>query len=163
VPGRLVLDSDMLFFRRPDALLAWINQPSAPIHMRDVHDAYGYPAATLEALAARHLPQKLNVGICGLRSEAIDWERLEFWCRQLLERHGTSYYLEQALVALLLTREPTVELPANDYLLLPSEAECRTPRAVMHHYVAESKRGYFRQAWRHIVPGFASQTVSSCR
>jgi len=78
------------FFRRPDALLAWLDAPAQAIHMMDVQDAYGYPHVTLAALARRRIPEKLNVGVCGLRSEAIDWERLEFWCQQLIARHGTS-------------------------------------------------------------------------
>lgn len=149
---QLVLDSDMLFFRRPDALLAWLDAPLRPLHMLDVQDAYGYPDPTLRELAGRPLPSHVNVGICGLRSEAIDWEKLEWWAAQLLARHGTSYYLEQALVALLLAGADAERLPARDYLLLPDEAECRAPTAVLHHYVAESKRGYFRHAWRHICP-----------
>jgi hypothetical protein len=148
---RLVLDSDMLIFRRPTALLEWLDAPDRPVHMLDVQDAYGYPHVTLATLAGRSIPEKLNVGICGLRSDAINWERLEFWCQQLLARHGTSYYLEQALVALLLAVESPLRLPANDYLLMPNEAECRAPTAALHHYVAESKRGYFRHAWRHVL------------
>jgi len=148
---RMVLDSDMLFFRRPDALLAWLAAPARPVHMLDVHDAYGYPTTTLAILAGRPVPEKINVGVCGLQSDAIDWEKLEHWCRELLARHGTSYYLEQALVALLLTNETPVRLPAADYLLMPTEAECRAPTAALHHYVAESKRGYFRHAWRHVA------------
>lgn len=149
---RLVLDSDMLFFRRPDALLAWLDAPDRPVHMLDVQNAYGYPHDTLAALAGRPIPEKLNVGICGLQSDTINWDRLEFWCQQLLARHGTSYYLEQALVALLLAGDSPLRLPADDYRLLPTETECLTPTAVLHHYVAESKRGYFRHAWRHVVP-----------
>ncbi|HXC02393.1 MAG TPA: glycosyl transferase family 2 [Opitutaceae bacterium] len=145
---RVVLDSDMLFFRRPDALLAWLAAPDRPIHMLDVQNAYGYPEATLVALAGRPLPERLNVGICGLRSDAIDWEKLEFWCARLLAQHGTSYYLEQALCALLLADSNPLRLPAADYLVMPTEPECRAPTAALHHYVAESKRGYFRHAWR---------------
>jgi len=147
---RLVLDSDMLFFRRPDALLAWCDQPEKPIHMIDVQDAYGYPNATLTTLARQPIPEKINVGVCGLRSETIDWEKLEWWCAQLLARHGTSYYLEQALIALLLSGQETTTLPTTDYRLMPTESECRTPKAVLHHYVAESKRGYFRHAWKQV-------------
>ncbi len=146
---RLVLDSDMLFFRRPTALLDWCDAPASPIHMQDVQDAYGYPAETLAALAGHPIPQKVNVGVCGLRSDTIDWEKLEWWCARLLAKHGTSYYLEQALVALLFAGRQTVRLPAADYLLMPGETQCRSPQAVLHHYVAESKRGYFRHAWRH--------------
>jgi hypothetical protein len=147
---RVVLDSDMLFFRRPDALLAWQAAPDRPVHMFDVKNAYGYPEATLVALAGRPLPDRLNVGICGLRSETIDWNKLEFWCARLLAQHGTSYYLEQALCALLLADCTPLRLPAVDYLVMPTESECRAPTAALHHYVAESKRGYFRHAWRQV-------------
>ena len=148
---RAVLDSDMLFFRRPDALLAWLAAPDRPVHMLDVQNSYGYPETTLTALAGRPIPERLNVGICGLRSDGIDWGKLEFWCARLLAAHGTSYYLEQALCALLLADNHPLRLPAKDYQLMPTEAECRAPTAVLHHYVAESKRGYFRHAWRQVL------------
>lgn len=148
---RLVLDSDMLFFRSPDAVRTWFAAPDCPIHMLDVHDAYGYPAATLAELAGRPVPECVNVGICGFRSEAIDWEKLEFWAARLIARHGTSYYLEQALVALLLAGADPLRLPRADYLLLPDLAECLRPTAALHHYVDLSKRGYFRHAWRHVL------------
>jgi hypothetical protein len=148
---RLVLDSDMLFFRRPDALLAWLAAPTRPVHMLDVHDAYGYPAATLAALAGRPVPACVNVGICGFRSEALDWDLLEHWAAQLIARHGTSYYLEQALVALLAATTDPLRLPRADYLLMPALAECQRPTAALHHYVDLSKRGYFRHAWRHAI------------
>ncbi len=148
---RLVLDSDMLFFRPPFALHTWLAAPDRPMHMLDVQDAYGYPDATLRTLAGRLLPARLNVGICGLRSDALDWEKLEWWSARLIAQHGTSYYLEQALVALLLADADPLRLPAADYLLLPTEDECRAPTAALHHYVAESKRGYFRHAWRHVL------------
>lgn len=153
---RVVLDSDMLFFRRPDALLAWLAAPDRPVHMLDVHDAYGYPAATLVALAGRAVPPHVNVGVCGLASDSLDWPRLESWTAELLARHGTSYYLEQALVALLLAATPALRLPPPDYRLLPDAAECRSPSAALHHYVDLSKRGYFRHAWKHL-PDAASR------
>ena len=148
---RLVLDSDMLFFRRPDLLLAWLAAPDRPLHMIDVHDAYGYPPALLESLAGAPVPHRLNVGICGLNSDEIDWARLEFWCRRLQEAAGTSYYQEQALVALMLTGRACRIAPAADYRLMPADAEARRPSAIMHHYVDLSKRGYFRHAWRRVV------------
>jgi hypothetical protein len=147
---RLVLDSDMLFFRRPDALLAGLASASNPVVMRDIQDAYGYPTASLAALTPAPIPPCLNVGICGFRSEAIDWDYLEHAAATLIRRHGTSYYLEQALVALLASPMQTLVLPGCDYRILPNEDECRHPTAALHHYVDLSKRGYFRQAWRHV-------------
>ncbi|MEN9634974.1 MAG: hypothetical protein RL077_3378 [Verrucomicrobiota bacterium] len=145
---RLVLDSDMLCFRRPEALLTWLKQPARPIHLLDVQDAYGYPAASLAELAGAPVPSLVNVGVLGLRSESIDWAKVEMAATTLIGRHGTSYYLEQALAALLLAGQSTQPLPVADYRLLPSESECIAPTAILHHYVAESKRGYFRHAWR---------------
>jgi hypothetical protein len=149
--SRLVLDSDMLFFRPPEALRTWLATPDRPVHMLDIHDAYGYPAATLADLAGRPVPSCVNVGVCGFRSENIDWEKLESWSARLIARYGTSYYLEQALVALLLADADPLCLPAADYRLMPDLAECLRPTAALHHYVDLSKRGYFRHAWRHIV------------
>jgi hypothetical protein len=57
---RLVLDSDMLFFRPPVALLAWLREPDRPIHMLDVHDAYGYPATSLAALTPAPVPENVK-------------------------------------------------------------------------------------------------------
>jgi hypothetical protein len=86
-----------------------------------------------------------------IRSERIDWDYLEHAAATLIRRHGTSYYLEQALIALLASTETPLRLPANDYRLLPTEEECLQPSAVLHHYVDLSKRGYFRHAWRHVA------------
>lgn len=149
---RLVLDSDMIFFRRPNALLTWLDAPERPLHMADVMDAYGYSPALLAALAGQPVPSRLNVGVCGLRSDGIDWTQLESWNRRLVEAEGTSYYEEQALVALMLAGRDAECLSAADYLLMPADAECRSPTAAMHHYVDLSKRGYFRHAWRHVIP-----------
>ncbi len=145
---RIVLDSDMLCFRVPTRLLEWIATPDRPLHMTDVANAYGYPLDVLAGLAGGPTPERVNVGACGLRSDALDWERIEGWCRQLLERHGSSYYLEQALTAMILTGQTALALPRSDYLVMPDAAECRHPTAAVHHYVDLSKRGYFRQAWR---------------
>ena len=145
---KLVLDSDMLFFRRPEFLLAWLTAPARPLHLVDVEESYGYSRALMQSLAGTPIPPLVNVGITGLASESLDWERLERWCRELIAAEGTSYYLEQALIAMLVAGQPCAVAPAADYIVLPSSAECRAPHAVLHHYVAGSKRGYFRHAWR---------------
>lgn len=147
---RLVLDSDMLFFRRPDVLLAWLEAPAHPLHMTDVQDAYGYSRTLMESIVGKPVPRRLNVGLCGLCSDELDWDRLETWCRRLQEAEGTSYYQEQALTAMLLAGRECVVAPPEDYVLMPDEDEARRPHAVMHHYVHLSKRGYFRHAWRHL-------------
>ena len=145
---KCVLDSDMLFFRRPAFLSDWMRTPSKPCHMVDCGTSYGYPVGQLSDLCGAHVSERVNVGICGLNSSALDWEMIEHWCARLHETHGTSYYLEQAIVAMLVAGGDNSVAPASDYVCLPSRSEVEAPSAVMHHYVAGAKRWYFRNGWR---------------
>jgi hypothetical protein len=144
---KLVLDSDMLFHQRPDELLFWLSNPSAPLCMRDVQRSYGYSGALMQSLVNRDVPDAINVGVCGLQSEAIDWDLLENWAATLLREEGMSYYLEQALIAMLFASGGTL-LPASDYVVLPSADEMMTRRAKLHHYVADSRTEYLTSLWR---------------
>ncbi len=146
----LVLDSDMLFFREPRFLLDWLAAPTKACHMLDALPAYGYSAHLMEGLAGHPIPPLVNVGFCGLRSDKIDWTKLERWCKELVAREGMSYFLEQAITAMLVAGQPRAEASANDYRVLPDLHEGREPSAVLHHYVAESKRSYFQHGWQHV-------------
>ena len=148
---KLVLDSDMLFFQPPTLLLDWLRSPQTPCHMVDVDTAYGYSDALMRKLAGVAIPSRVNVGICGLQSESLDWDELEFWCRTLIEREGTHYYQEQAMTAMLMARYPCIVAPATEYQVMPSQTEVMQPNAILHHYVADSKAGYFRYGWRHVT------------
>jgi hypothetical protein len=147
---RLVMDSDLLFWQDPRFLIDWLATPDRPLHATDCEENYGYPRAKLEQLAGCPIPTLVNVGLCGLRSDSIDWEYLEHASASLIDQHGTSYYLEQALVALLVARSPVpcAVAPASDYITYPKPAEIAAPTAVMHHYVDLSRDAYHRQAWR---------------
>jgi hypothetical protein len=43
------------------------------------------------------------------------------------------------------------QLDARDYRVLPDAAEIERPTAILHHYVAESRIGLFRSAWRRVA------------
>lgn len=147
---RLVLDSDMLFFARPKALLDWLDSDGERplLYMTDCVESYGYSRPLLEQLAGATLPEKLNVGICGMVSESLDWPLIEDWSTRLLAKEGTSYYLEQALVAILAGRNKGMQVPASDYITLPTTEQVCSGEGVLQHYVASSKPDYFRRAWR---------------
>lgn len=145
---KLVMDSDLLFFRRPDFLLAWLDAPDRPLHAVDCETSYGYTRPLMNRLAGAPVAELVNVGLTGLHSAEIDWEKLEHWCRTLIERERASYYLEQALIAMRVAGRACAVAPAADYVTLPRPPEARECRAVMHHYVAHSKRWYFQHNWR---------------
>jgi hypothetical protein len=148
---KLVLDSDLLFFRPPGFLTHWLDSPRSPLHAVDVQRSYGYSDALLASVATAPLADRLNVGLCGLNSDELDWEKIEWLCRTLIDRERTNYYLEQALVAILLAGRACSIAPADDYLTLPRPPEAHDCRVIMHHYVAGSKRWYFQNNWRRVM------------
>jgi hypothetical protein len=147
---KLVLDSDMLFFQTPDILIEWLKFPKQPCHMVDVETSYGYSEDLMTSLAQSEIAERVNVGICGVRSEDIDWEKLEYWCKTMIEQQGTHYFQEQALVAMLVAGKSCTIAPASEYIVMPGKDEVIEPTAILHHYVADSKPWYFRYGWKHI-------------
>lgn len=150
---KLVIDSDLLFFREPTVLVDWLLHPTQPLHAVDCTESYGYSRGLMQELAGAPIGPLINVGLCGLRSDELNWEKLEHWCAQLIGRERTNYYLEQALVAMLVSGRTCTIAPAKDYVTMPSRDEATRPTAVMHHYVDTSKRWYFQTAWRRVLPG----------
>lgn len=149
---KLVLDSDLLFHRNPSLLVEWLDKPEGPLFATDCMQSYGYSATLMQRLCGAPIPEKVNVGICGLASESIDWSELESWVSTMIREERTNYYLEQALTAMLMSRHTHARrVPYSDYMTLPGKQEALAPKAVMHHYVADSKRWYFTHAWKRVV------------
>jgi len=148
-PGwKLVLDSDLLFFRRPTFLVEWLQYPEKPLHAVDCMTSYGYDRALINHLAGTPVAERINVGLAGLNGSDMDWDQLEYWSRELISKQGTNYYLEQALIAMLVAGQACSVAPAADYITYPDSLEAHACGAVMHHYVADSKRWYFQHCWR---------------
>lgn len=146
---KMLLDSDMLFFRRPDWLLDWLAHPSKPAYMVDVMEAYGYSDALRSRLVGgKPFPDRANIGFFGWRAEDLDLDWLEHAVRTMIEEEGTHYNLTQGITSMLFAGRDCAVAPKADYVVLPSLDEGRQPTAVLHHYVAESKRSYFQHGWR---------------
>ncbi|MXV52823.1 glycosyl transferase [Pedobacter sp. HMF7647] len=147
---KLVLDSDMLFWAEPEELIAWLKNPQLTLHMVDCMESYGYPKAKLEAICNTVIPDLVNVGAIGLKSNNINWEKLEYWVDELENSEGKSYYLEQALSAMIIGSTPSVVLNSNDYIVNPSEKDVNTCKGTLQHYVDLSKKDYFNIAWKKV-------------
>jgi hypothetical protein len=143
----------MLFFRRPDFLLDWWASPEHPLYMIDTEESYGYARRLLDRLAGQPVPKRVNLGLCGLQSDVLDWERIERWTQELITEAGPHYYLDQALIAMLVARQQCSVAPPEDYVTWPTAPEAKLPKAVMHHYVAESKISYFGDGWKACLRG----------
>ncbi|WP_090651697.1 hypothetical protein [Mucilaginibacter sp. OK283] len=153
IPGedwKLVLDSDMMFWNDPLAIVNWLKEPQNPIYMQDCQESYGYSRQLMEQLCKNKIPSLLNVGAIGLKSSAVNWAHLESWTTGLEEKEGSSYYLEQALTAMLLANVEAVVLPADEYIVNPDTNRINSHIGTLHHYVDLSKEGYFKKAWKAI-------------
>jgi len=148
---KLFLDSDMLFFKNPEFLINWLKNPEYPCYMIDVKDSYGYSFKQMEIITNQKIPNLVNIGIMGFKSDDIDWYILEKWLKYLIENYGPRYNITQALSAMLIAGNSSSVAPKEDYIVLPDQSESKEPTAVMHHYVAESKPWYFQYAWKHII------------
>lgn len=154
LPGnkwKLVLDSDMLFWNDPIEIVNWLNAPDKPLYMLDCENSYGYSSELMESLCGFKVKQLINVGAIGLNSEEIDWTKIENWIRELESAEGKTYYLEQALSAMLIGQRDSLILDKSNYVVNPSEEEIRDTHGILHHYVDLSKKGYFEIAWKKFI------------
>jgi len=144
---KLVLDSDMLFFREPTEMIKWLKQPTGCLFMIDCEESYGYSRKLMEELAGYRIPKMVNVGAFGFNSSSINWQKLEDWGSNLEKNEGTTYYLEQALSAMLVANEqPKISLSKEEYIVNPSTTDFNEVK--LHHYVDLSKQFYFNSAWK---------------
>ncbi len=148
---KLVMDADVLFFGCPVELLRWCGDPHDILCATDVTESYGYSRPLMQELARGTIPEKINVGITGLHSESLDWIEVERWCRELITREKTNYYLEQALVAMLCASRSFTQLGLSRYITGPRDEQVLQGSGVLQHYVDLSKKEYFRMAWRQFV------------
>jgi hypothetical protein len=147
---KMVLDSDMLFFKYPAQIISWLKNPEQPFFLYDPICSYHYSINLMEQLSGHPIVHNLNVGAVGLKSELINWDKLEQWIGQLEEKEGTSYLLEQALSAMLVAGQQIVIADTTEHIVMPDKQEATHPTAILHHYVAISKQWYYKQAWKKV-------------
>ncbi len=147
---KLLLDSDMLFFRKPQFLIDYLRQPESPCYMVDIDTHYGYSPQLRYRLVDSPIPEAVNIGIFGLKSDEVDFDQLQKWLQIMVKEEGSSYNITQGLSSLIFAGRDCEVAPPGEYVVLPSLEEGKSPSATLHHYVAESKRAYFQHGWRHI-------------
>ncbi len=145
----LVLDADMLFYKRPDALIKWIHTSEKPVYMYDKYTIYG--PQTDELLKKNVIKANVNTGIIGLNNDLLNWNEIENFAGEYLQNGPLTYLMEQALYAMYLNKKEAICLPMEDYEILPEKAEAQDPKAVMHHYPTEYRKYYYRFAWRKVL------------
>lgn len=143
----LSLDSDMLFFRLPGALLDWMVDPRENLYMHQEGDALVGDRASLgQALGVALFPG-VNSGIVALNDAAIDWDDLERAAAALTGEQRRHLWAEQTLLAYQVSRQGARPLARTDYRLCHSRADLTGALPVLRHYVHKAKDCYLADEW----------------
>lgn len=98
---QIVSDCDVLYFSKSEALCERIKS-KIPLFMTDVDEYYGLDRSST-LFTGRDVVKRLNAGYYGLDVDRVDFEKLEFLCREYMEQAGFNYLLEQFLTAVMLS------------------------------------------------------------
>lgn len=150
---KLVLDSDMLFWNDPIELVSWLKKPQGCLYMVDCEESYGYDTSLMKSLCGFEIPKLMNVGAIGINSNIVNWAEVEFWGKRLEEERGASYFLEQALSAMIVADENKTILSKEEYIVNPEWKNDGLAKVKLHHYVDLSKKYYFEEAWKKVLNG----------
>lgn len=144
-----LLDPDVLFFQRPDEILAWADADDGTnwFNADAVEPSYLSPALTRERFGFDLWP-KVNSGLCLLQRAALDPEFMEDALARSPELRGKTWgenwRSEQTLLALCGSR-------ANRGGLLPEDryevslGKTRRPGGVARHYIGAVRGRFFAE------------------
>lgn len=149
-PYKLVLDSDMIFWDEPHEVISWLKTPNGCLYMLDCEESYGYDRNIMRSLCGHDIPPLVNVGLLGISSNTINFQNLEVWSKTLEDKQGASYFLEQALSAMLVADMPQTILKKEEYVVNPNISIIGLDVVKLHHYVDLSKKHYFNTFWKKI-------------
>jgi hypothetical protein len=146
----LIFDSDLLFFRKPDAIMAWVDDGRRECWFnRDVADSSLVTNDEAARLGVKLWPA-VNSGLCLITREAID---LPFCERALTEtkiEQGHVWRVEQTLFALCASRFGAGGLLPGEYEV--SLGPTAAPGVVARHYVGAVRDRFYGEGIHRLAP-----------
>jgi len=144
----LMLDSDVLFFHRPDELLSCLNGASRGnfVFERDPQDSYFNSRENIQKSFDIGVAPRVNCGIMVADLTHFDYARIEQWLGNaaFLKKH---HWAEQGLWAMYAGEARTQFLGESYDVSLSAEIE---PDAVMKHYIKPIRDYIYTQGIPHL-------------
>jgi hypothetical protein len=145
----LTIDPDVLFFARPDELLADLD-PARPYFGRfnlprldaDPRGAFCIDASPLRETFGVDLPLRFNCGLGSLNYGAANWEWVEHILRALPPDPERAFMLDQTIFWLLAERGGWAPLPLERYVLEPIET---LDGVVARHYFGKTRDLFYAE------------------
>lgn len=98
----LVLDSDVIFFRRPNEILEWTDSRSpACLYNEDTKEKFCIPRSEIEAALGSSLLPRFNSGLVLMQKAAMDLALAEKFLATFGARAHAPQFFEQTLYALM--------------------------------------------------------------
>lgn len=144
------IDSDIVFFRRPDLLLPDPGaEPACNLYNRDASDQwYSMTPDELEAAFGIRPRPRVNSGLSLVRRESIDFEAIERWLHHP-PMFDNNWVTEQTLHALCATLHGMDFLPET--YLVDTEPGGMTDDLVCKHYPGFFRKHLYREGMHRLI------------
>jgi hypothetical protein len=138
----IILDSDILFFRRPDVILGWCATETDECWFNeDVAESLPIPAQEVREKLGVTVWPRVNSGLCLLDRSVINLDLCERALRETSLLKGHIWLVEQSLFAICASaRNRGGLLPAQYEVSLAKQAR---PDAIARHYVGAVRQRFY--------------------
>ena len=137
-PKFLLLDSDVLFFKKPEEIIKWVEADSVEIfYNKDTQEKYSSPRSEIEEVYKVNLFEKFNSGLVLMQAEAMRLDLAESFLGAFEKTAHHPQFFEQTLYCLMASA-----LGRGGGLPLKYEISwgyLRDRKAVCRHYVGAFK------------------------
>jgi hypothetical protein len=144
---QIAIDSDIVFFARPDLLIVPPQGVAVNRYNRDEAEFYSMSSDELEAAFGLRPPPRINSGLALIRRESIDFGAIESWL-QHPKLFADPWVTEQTLHALCGAAHGVEFLP-DSYLV--STRAGLPPGLVCKHYPSFFRVWLYREGMRHLI------------
>jgi lysophospholipase L1-like esterase len=101
-PKFFLLDSDVLFFKRPEEIIKWVEADSAEVfYNKDSQEKYSSPRSEIEAVYKVNLFEKFNSGLVLMQTEAMKLDLAESFLGVFEKTAHHPQFFEQTLYCLM--------------------------------------------------------------
>lgn len=138
------LDTDLLFFRRPERLIRWLSEPAPGcLFMEDIAEANLLSSSECLRIFGVPLINRVNTGIIAVPKEAVSLSLLEKCLAETDLLQQNHWLIEQTLYAVLASVFGRSELLSSEYVLT-LEPECND-KALARHYVGAVRHLFYSE------------------
>lgn len=148
------LDSDMIFFKKPESLIELSNNKLA-FYMQEQQGQSFFSDSPELLLKTLQIPTlaSVNGGIIAFDGNKIDFDDFEYKSKVLLERYFNKGPgpMEQTLMSYILHTQSGIPLNNKDYKIYYDCKINHFDEATLRHYIFKAKLPYFTEEWKSII------------